>query len=429
MDVSYLIILRTYNSLFYFGISSITHRLELPVTLANTLRLLGGILDLTILVILLLSYILEWCESAYKYPILGVGALIFICGVNWVAHVWQKQRVQPVFIIAVITTVLFLITFLAFSCLGLSYKTAPPALLVFYGGYSFCWLIFSYFKKVLISFAKRIGENLRWIDPLMGNMQHHNLALRNVCSLNLSLLNLTYVHTTGGAANIMVILIGLALAMNILIGLRLIKVSESVKLHDGFMVQIIKHGYDNITTLYNQLKNKTVPKATWYAWVITLITGLTFSSPSYCMAPDTSGGPMIDASLDGQGKPELEEGVSSPISEGAAATRIRQAAETIGRHTRERVGQHLMDAPADAIRAGMAGAAASAGAAAYQMTQGNDQPIVDDGPSQLEVANERANRAEAELASVKKWWVYRWFGGCLGAPTFSQGDSNNPNNQ
>ena len=57
----------------------------------------------------------------------------------------------------------------------------------------------------------------------------------------------------------MVILIGLALAMNILIGLRLIKVSESLKLHDGFTVQIIKHGYDNINTLYNQLKNKTMP--------------------------------------------------------------------------------------------------------------------------------------------------------------------------
>lgn len=125
--------------------------------------------------------------------------------------------------------------------------------------------------------------------------------------------------------------IGLALAMNILIGLRLIKVSESLKLHDGFTVQIIKHGYDNITTLYNQLKNKTMPKATWYAWVITLITGLAFSSPSYCMASDTSGG--LNASLDGQVKPERE---------GAAGTRIRQAAETIGR--RERVFSNQMDA-------------------------------------------------------------------------------------
>ena len=66
-----------------------------------------------------------------------------------------------------------------------------------------------------------------------------------------------YIHTSHTTVNIFIlILIGLGLATNVLIGLRLIKASASVKLYDSFMLQIIKHGYSNITTIFEQLKNK-----------------------------------------------------------------------------------------------------------------------------------------------------------------------------
>lgn len=92
-------------------------------------------------------------------------------------------------------------------------------------------------------------------------MPHEDVALRNVCSFNLSLLNFTYIHTSlGGAVNIITLsLIGLGLLINILIGLRLIKVSASVELSNSFMVQIIKNGYNNITIILMQLKNKQLP--------------------------------------------------------------------------------------------------------------------------------------------------------------------------
>jgi hypothetical protein len=101
-------------------------------------------------------------------------------------------------------------------------------------------------------------------------------------------------------------LISLGLLTNILIGLRLVKVSASVELSNSFMVQIIKHGYNNIAVILTQLKNKQLPKATWYAWAITLTIGVTFISPCYAYAAGTctDGEIIIDASL--QGEEQLE---------------------------------------------------------------------------------------------------------------------------
>ena len=152
--------------------------------------------------------------------------------------------------------------------------------------------------------------------PNIDKIPQNDLALRNVCSFCLGLLNLTYLHTSGTTVTIFILfLIGLGLVLNVLIGLRLIKASASVKLHtSGFIGQIIINGYTNIVTIYDQLKNKRLPKAGWYAWAIALIMGLNFTSPSYCMA-STDEGPVIDGSLSGGQPAGPAEGVGSPTGE------------------------------------------------------------------------------------------------------------------
>ena len=56
------------------------------------------------------------------------------------------------------------------------------------------------------------------------------------------------------------------------------------------MIQIVKYGFNNVTTIYGQLKNKQLPKATWYAWAMVLTIGLVFTSPSYAMSPNVNEG-------------------------------------------------------------------------------------------------------------------------------------------
>lgn len=125
--------------------------------------------------------------------------------------------------------------------MGLVYKEGTmPALMLFNGINLVSWLVFDQNASSSIArFAGRIGKQLSWVDHLIGDISHTDLALRNVCSFNLGLLNLTYIHTSGVPVNkITLILISFGLLTNILIGLRLIKVSASVKLHNSFMLQI-----------------------------------------------------------------------------------------------------------------------------------------------------------------------------------------------
>jgi hypothetical protein len=83
----WFILFKTCNALLYLSTNSITHYFGLPVTLANIFRFLGGILDLTVIVILLFNYIFKWCKYAYLGASLGtvidIGALIFISGLHW----------------------------------------------------------------------------------------------------------------------------------------------------------------------------------------------------------------------------------------------------------------------------------------------------------------------------------------------------------
>lgn len=86
------------------------------------------------------------------------------------------------------------------------------------------------------------------------------------------MLNLGHIHTSGKTLSVLILfLIGLGLFINVLVGLRLMEASASVKLPDsGFIGKIIINGVNNITTIYDQLKNKHLPKATMYAWAIPL---------------------------------------------------------------------------------------------------------------------------------------------------------------
>ena len=201
--------------------------------------------------------------------------------------------------------------------MGLAYKSPLAALTIFNVIYCACWLIVDRYPKSIACFMERVGDTLSWIDPFIGDIPREDLVLRNVCSFSLGLLNLTYLHTSGTTVTIFILfLIGFGLVLNVLIGLRLIKVSGSVKLHtSGFIGQIFINGYNNIVTIYNQFKNKQLPKAGRYSWAIALIMGLNFTSPSYCMSGIETTSAEIDASLTGEGQHPREDEEASPTGE------------------------------------------------------------------------------------------------------------------
>lgn len=441
-----LILVRTCNSLLYLVTNTITHSLGLPYALANILRLFGSIFDLVVLLTLLFNYIFEWCEYAYSRTFVDIGALIFISGLHWVILVRQKERVQPVFILSVMTMLLFLIVSISLHFYG-GYKIPLPALLLYFGGYNFCCLIFHFYEKQIIVFMENAADKFSWVDPLIGSIPHTELALRNTCSFSLGLVNLMYVYTSiGGGLNIIILsLIGLSLTMNVLIGLRLIKVAASVKLETSFMLQIVKHGYSNITTIYDQLKNKHLPKATWYAWVITLMMGVTLISPAYASHENyasTDGqsttGINNSFSESGSGTQPSGSGEGEAVPEGATGSRARQGAQRLYEHTAKRLHEKAMDGPANAAAAAITAGAGYAGTAAYQAAMGGEQPTANV-PTELEAATERATKAEEaaaaaradakaandELAAIKKSWLYKLCPACFRAPSTSNDDNNN----
>jgi hypothetical protein len=81
------------------------------------------------------------------------------------------------------------------------------------------------------------------------------------------------------------------------------------------MLQIVKHGYSNITIIYGQLKNKQLPKPTWYAWGIALTMGVTLISPAYAGETSTDGASTMGFS--GSGAQPSGTGEGSGVTEGA----------------------------------------------------------------------------------------------------------------
>ena len=385
-DFANFILIKLVTSLFYLVINYVTHKIALPVTLANLLRLIISVFDFAILLVLLFCFVWELCEMAIAFSILGILFTIIMCATSWLVLV-RQQEVRSVFIIGVFSLIVLLILHLQFFFMDLMYKGPMAALFIFNITYIACWLVFDAYPKGITSFMERVGEGLYWVDPLIGETPPNALALRNVCSFNLGLLNLTYIHTSGEAVNVItVILICLGLLANVLVGLRLIKKSTSVKLYDGFMVQIIINGYNNIIIIYDQLKNKQLPKARWYAWAIALIMGLNFISPSYCMA--TSERPQIDASLTGEGQPSAGgQGPHSPVAEGARGSRLGQGPAYA----------YARDVSAGVVATGVATGIQQAATTIMDQPPGTEET----GPSPLEAANERAQRAEGASCGIR----------------------------
>ena len=366
-DLATLIFIKLVTSLIYLTINYITHALKLNVTLANVLRLIISAFDFAIILVLLFYFVWELCEMAIAFSVLGVLFMIVMCANSWLVLI-RQQEVRSVFIIGMFSLFVVLILDLLFYLMHLTYIGPMAALFVFNISYIACWLVFDTFPKEITSLMERVGERLSWVDLLIGEIPLNALALRNVCSFNLGLIKFYVYSHLGGAVNkLTVILIGLGLLTNILIGLRLIKKSISVKLYDGFMVQIIINGYNNIVTIYDQLKNKQLPKAGWYAWIIALFMGLNFISPSYCMPSSVA--PEIDASLTGEQQSSVGQGSNAPVAEGARGSRYQNAAA------------YVRDVSAGVIATGVAGGLHQAGTS----IMGNQQPTVDEpavnGPS------------------------------------------------
>lgn len=406
-DLSSLILIKLISSLIYLIANFITHKIKFSVTYANILRFFICTLDFAILLILLSGYILEWCVMAYGSYMVPLS--IFLCAASWLALA-TKSRVQFVFIICVLTLIVLLVIHFQFISMNYVYRQMP-ALYIFNAAYIGCWLIFDRYPKTITSFMERIGEKLSWVDALLGEIPHNDLALRNVCSFNLGLLNFTYIHTSGTTLNkAALILICLGLICNILIGLRLIKASASVKLYHGFTVQIIQHGYNNIFIIYNQLINKQLPKASWYAWAIALTMGLTFISPCYAME-STGGEVIIDASLTGeqQRSAPTHTAVDSAVGEGAtlqrsAAHAQRQAHAAYEAASNTEAGKFTRDV----FVAGAATSVVAGADHAYRaMTDtspeiGGAAPNTDPAQAQIAVLEAKISEKDTTIATLSK---------------------------
>jgi hypothetical protein len=94
---------------------------------------------------------------------------------------------------------LFLIVSITLSYAG--FRIQLPALFLYFVGYNFSSLIFHFYEKQMIAFMENAAETLSWVDPLMRLIPHTDLALRNICSVNLGLLNLMYIYTSTGGCN------------------------------------------------------------------------------------------------------------------------------------------------------------------------------------------------------------------------------------
>lgn len=396
-------------SLIYLVTNYITHKLNIPIILANVLRLLISCLDSLILLILLFRYIFEWCYMAYEYSIIGVLFSIFICVLNWAIFVRQDERVQPVFIIGTFCFIVLFILYCQFISMGLGYKGILSPLFMFNIIYMSCWLIFDPYAKAITRFMEHVGNNLSWIDPLIGDMPHKEVALRNLCSFNLGLLNFTYIHVSGGANIVLLISVGLGLLANLLIGLRLIKVSAYVTLKHGFIVQIMKHAYNNIAQIYVQLKKGQLPKATWYAWAMVLIMGLVFTSPSYAMSIEANkeGVNMLSPfEIDESQNQEIFKTADSgePLGESYWRRSSSYAKEFFEHNVSETL-KKVKSAPADFLYgAAKTGAVAGAGAIAkmgYDSIYGADAEIADQaGTSTQRPSYDELMKAHFELTTA-----------------------------
>ena len=418
-DLATLIFIKLVTSFIYLTLNYTTHRLRLNITLANVLRLVISAFDFAIILVLLFSFVWELCEMAISFSVLRVLFMIVICATSWLVLL-QQQEVRSVFIISMFSLFLVLILDLLFYLMHFTYKGPMAALFVVNIAYITCWLVFDLYPKEITSLMERVGERLTWVDPLLSQIPHDALALRNICSFNQGLLNCTFIHTSGGAVNeITVILIGLGLLANLFIGLRLIKKTNgtSVKLYDGFMVQIIINGYDNILTIYDQLKNKQLPKARWYTWIIAVCMGLNFISPSYCMASSVA--PEVDTSFTGEQQSPVRQGSDGLVAEGAGGSRLQNATT------------YARDVSAGVAATGIAGGIHQVRTTIMAPSPQTTEPAVNE-PSALEVAADRADyekaradRLEAELTAVKQSWIYRICPVCLRIPSTSNDAGNN----
>ena len=360
-----IILMKLLVSLIYLAVNYITHTYQLPFSLANALRLFISCLDFVILLAIIFHYVCEWFLMAYGHSIIGILFSIFICALNWAILIRQDSRVQPVFIIGTFSLIALVVLYIQFFSMGLGYKGLISALFMYNIIYISCWLLFDPYAKTITRFMEHIGDHLSWIDPLIGPTPKE-VALRNLCSFNVSLLNLTYIHTSGGFVNILILsLILLSLITNVLIGLRLIKTSASVKLETSFMLLIIKQGYSNIITIYEQLKNKHLPKATWYAWAMVLTIGLVFTSPSYAMSPNVNEGQVDMPSpfeTDESQNQEIKTADSGqPIGESYWRRYTKYAKEFFDHNVDETI-KRVRSAPAELLyTAGKTGAAAGVG--------------------------------------------------------------------
>ena len=379
--VGIIIFIKIVLSITYLILNYVTHKLGIPVLLANILRFCISCFDFVLLLVLIFNYIRESCVMAYGYSIIGILYFIFMCALQSAILIRQDSRVQPVFIIGTFSLIALVVLYIQFFSMGLGYKGTMSALFILNGLYCGGYLIFDPYAKTISRFMVSIGDKLSWIDPLIGPAPKE-VALRNLCSFFLGLLNLAYLHVSGGAVSIFICsLIALGLIVNLLIGLRLLRESESVKLHEsGFIGQILINAYSNITTIYAQIKSNNLPRARWSAWVMILGYGLVFTSPSYAMSPIEEIIPEIEPSPFEIGEPQNHEifqtaDSGEPVGESYIRQLSRRASSWLGesfQHNKEEFLKRAHSMPADisyeAVKAGLAATLGAAGYQAYEYT-------------------------------------------------------------
>lgn len=344
-----LIIIKLSLTLIYLFINYFSQQNIISVYIANILRVTIALIDLAVLMIILFRYAFEWGYFAYSGGVWDTCALICGICVLWLTFIYNDKVVKPVFISALIGSVLILVLFICMKYYNTTYN--GPVLAMFSWAYYGGWVILYTWEQPIAKFTEQVSQNLTWVDSLIGVYRSYDeLVLKNACALLFGIINLCYIIKNDDFSLFMGCLIGSGLVLNCLIGLRLIKNAKNVKMPYGFIIHIIYGCYDNIKIILNQLKRNEVPKAGGYTWFVTLLLTISFSSSAYALPVQNVDDNRTGATIElGESSGELSPSEKRAVGEGASISKAKTVSKPIVDHTKQKLNEKVWDAPANAI--------------------------------------------------------------------------------
>lgn len=271
-------------SLLFIAVNYIGAKMWLSKVIINTIRLFIALIDLVPLVYILASFVIQTAVNLYRNTSLFITGLMLVQYIAlWLVTLRDRELVLPILKTRVIALLLTFICYL--SNLKLMFILQPFAFDILL--YSYAWVIGD-----MLNVKFKVNDSLvimskyvAWIDPLiLGYKSREECALKNTCVLLFGLINLIYGICWVGNIYVNTFLC-LSLCINIFIGLRLAPESKNIKMYYEFMTHMIIGCYENILTIWGQLKTDALAKRTLYTWISIIMLSLSCSSAKLAAGP------------------------------------------------------------------------------------------------------------------------------------------------